>query len=129
MNKKTNEGYVGHLFVHSSLDELGLDPYEFRVLAHIARRTGSLTTGKCFASIGKMCQSCGMSRRKMQYAIKVLEEIKAIKKLTTDDSYRTNTWQLCVIDKTLTKEAVTAARAKVKGEPEYLFHSEMEIVS
>jgi hypothetical protein len=29
------------IFIHSELDDLGLDPYEFRVYARIARRAGS----------------------------------------------------------------------------------------
>lgn len=129
MSKKTNEDYVGYIFVHSILDELGLDPYEFRVLAHIARRTGSKTAGRAFASNSKMSEVCGMGKRKVQYALKVLQEIRLIKRVATEDSRRTNTWQLCLLDTPLTKEDVVAARAKVKGEPEYLFHPEMEIVS
>lgn len=56
------------IFVNLLLDEAGLDPYEFRILAHIARR------GNCFASLAKIAETCQMSVRKAQYALKALYE-------------------------------------------------------
>jgi hypothetical protein len=54
------------LFVHSALDEAGLDVYEFRVLCHISRR------GSCFASLDTTSKLCKISVRKAQYTLKSL---------------------------------------------------------
>ncbi len=58
--------------VHSDLDEYGLDPYEFRIYAHIVRRTGGNLDGECFAKLKKTAEICHMSVRKAQYALKTL---------------------------------------------------------
>ncbi|CBN55459.1 MULTISPECIES: helix-turn-helix domain-containing protein [Kamptonema] len=58
--------------VHSDLDEYGFDPYEFRIYAHIVRRTGGKLDGKCFAKLKKTAEICKMSVRKTQYALKTL---------------------------------------------------------
>ena len=62
------------IFVHSDLDEAGLDVYEFRLLAHIARR------GECFASLTKTADICKMSVRKAQSTLKSLEKRGFIQK-------------------------------------------------
>jgi len=62
------------LFVHSALDEAGLDVYEFRVLGHISRR------GSCFASLATTAEICGISVRKAQYTLKSLLNRKLIQK-------------------------------------------------
>jgi hypothetical protein len=59
-------------FVHNFLDEYGLDPYEFRVYAHMVRRTGGKPDGVCFASLTKTATFCQMSVRKAQQSLKVL---------------------------------------------------------
>ena len=64
----------GLLFVHSTLDEAGLDVYEFRLLSHIARR------GKCFATLATTAEICKMSVRKAQSTLKSLESKGLIRK-------------------------------------------------
>lgn len=54
------------IFVHSVIDQAGLDVYEFRLLGHIARR------GSCFASLDTTAELCKMSIRKAQYTLKSL---------------------------------------------------------
>ena len=54
------------IFVHSAIDQAGLDVYEFRLLGHIARRD------KCFASLDTTAKLCNMSVRKAQYTLKSL---------------------------------------------------------
>lgn len=49
------------------LDSYGLDPYAYRVLAHIIRRQ------KCFASLKNISALCRMSVRQVQHALKILE--------------------------------------------------------
>jgi predicted transcriptional regulator len=63
------------LFVRSELDEYGLDVYEFRVLAHVARREGKTKQGTsrgCFAKQKTIAEICDMSHRKAQSALSVL---------------------------------------------------------
>lgn len=62
------------IFVHSALDEAGLDVYEFRLLSHIARR------GKCFATLTTTAKICQMSVRKAQSTLKSLENRGLIQK-------------------------------------------------
>lgn len=73
------------IFVHSALDEAGLDVYEFRLLAHIARR------GNCFASLAKTADICKMSVRKAQSTLKSLEKggfIQKEKRKGSTDIYK-----------------------------------------
>jgi hypothetical protein len=68
------------MFVHSFLDEYGLSVYEFRVYAHVVRRTGSKPEGIYFASLKKTAKICCMSTRQLQYALKLLCSAKFLKK-------------------------------------------------
>jgi len=63
---------VSVAFIHGFLDEYGLDPYEFRLYAHIVRRTGGKPQGVCFASIATISAVCKISMRKTQQVIKNL---------------------------------------------------------
>ena len=58
--------------VHSDLYEYGLDPYEFRVYAHVVRRTGGRLEGQCFAKLKKVAEICNISVRKVQYSLRTL---------------------------------------------------------
>lgn len=65
------------LFLRSELDDYGLDVYEFRVLAHITRRQGKIKEGGtkprgCFAKQKTIAETCNMSTRKAQDALRVL---------------------------------------------------------
>ena len=62
------------ILVYREIDELGLDPYEFRVYSHIARRKN------CFARLNKIAATSRMSVRQLQYALKVLEASGLIEK-------------------------------------------------
>ncbi|NJM22563.1 MAG: helix-turn-helix domain-containing protein [Richelia sp. RM2_1_2] len=66
-------------FIHNFLDEYGLDPYEFRIYAHMVRRTGGKTDGVCFASLKKIAKICDMSVRKAQQALKLLINAQLLK--------------------------------------------------
>lgn len=70
------------IFVHSAIDQAGLDVYEFRLLGHIARR------GSCFASLDTTAKLCQMSIRKAQYTLKSLLDkgfiVKSQRKGRTD---------------------------------------------
>ena len=70
MSKKKNS----MIFIHSDLDLYGLNPYEFRLYAHIARR------GRCFSNLQTISNICKMSIRKAQYGLKALESFGLIKK-------------------------------------------------
>lgn len=65
------------IFIRSELDDYGLDVYEFRVLAHIARREGKIK-GKesrgCFEKQKNIADCCKMSHRKAQQCLKTLCE-------------------------------------------------------
>lgn len=64
------------MFVLSDLDDLGLDPYAFRLLGRIARRAGA--AGYAFESQGNMAQACRMSRQRANRAIATLRKLKLI---------------------------------------------------
>ncbi|MBW4623311.1 MAG: helix-turn-helix domain-containing protein [Cyanosarcina radialis HA8281-LM2] len=96
--------------VFKEVDELGLDPYEFRVYGHIARR------GDCFASLEKIAAICCMSVRRVQYSLKVLEEAGLIHKEKRKG--RANKFALTYPSKWLnkiSKEQLERIRQKVKS--------------
>ncbi len=71
--KKSNPSN-GMIFIHADLDLYGLNPYQFRLYAHIARR------GECYSSLQTIARICKMSVRKAQYGLKELESLGMIKK-------------------------------------------------
>jgi DNA-binding MarR family transcriptional regulator len=79
------------LFVHSALDEYGLNLYEFRILAHVARRE-SKNRG-CDAAQGKMAKVCGMSQRMVLEVLAVLCDAGILRKEKADGR-RTNSYRL-----------------------------------
>ncbi|MBX3733555.1 MAG: MarR family transcriptional regulator [Verrucomicrobiae bacterium] len=59
-------------FIHSRLDEAGLNPGQFRVLCHILRRD------KCLASVLTISQVCQMHKDTVWRALRVLEARRMI---------------------------------------------------
>lgn len=80
------------LFVHSAIDEYGLNLYEFRVLAHVVRRE-SQSRG-CDAAQAKMAKVCGMSPRMVLEVLAVLCEAQILRKEKSADGRRTNSYKL-----------------------------------
>ncbi len=80
------------IFVRGELDDYGLNLYEFRVLAHVARRE-SPERG-CDASQAKMASVCGMSQRMVLEVLRVLCEAGILRKEKANgkrtNSYRVN---------------------------------------
>ena len=63
------------------IDDYGLKPSEFRVLAHVARRCGDKDKGgSCYESLPKMAKICGLRRATIQAALKYLECVGFITK-------------------------------------------------
>ncbi|MCC7517867.1 MAG: helix-turn-helix domain-containing protein, partial [Verrucomicrobiae bacterium] len=60
------------IFVHSELDDLGLDAQEFRIYAHLARRANGRT--KAWPGLSSMTKACRMNRHTVIRAIRGLEE-------------------------------------------------------
>jgi hypothetical protein len=58
------------LFVKSEIDDYGLDPYEFRLYARIARRAGR---GEAWESIPNMARACRISISRARKALELLE--------------------------------------------------------
>ena len=75
MNRKTNalhvnDGRPSVMFIHSVIDDYGLDVYAFRVYARLARRAG--TNNSAYESVANMADACGMSERRLQEALQTL---------------------------------------------------------
>ncbi|MEA5574643.1 helix-turn-helix domain-containing protein [Calothrix sp. UHCC 0171] len=100
-------------FVHNFLDEYGLDPYEFRLYAHIVRRTGGKPQGVCFASLRKTAEICKMSTRKAQQAIKVL--INAHFVTQTKRTGRTDEYRVTPVSEWVPKEELDEIRKAIAG--------------
>lgn len=111
--RASDDRNVGMMFVHSKIDDYGLDPYELRVYGHITRRTGGRIDGQAFASIKKMAETCKMSPRKLQYALKVLCMAGMLAK-EEDKSRRTNVYKLTRPDNWAHKAQLDSIREKVK---------------
>lgn len=74
------------IFIHGYLDLYGLDPYAFRILAHIARR------GTCVDSIGKIATVCKMSDKKVQTTLKYLCKQRLVYKPDKTGNNSKPTW-------------------------------------
>lgn len=82
--------------IPNCVDEIGLDPYEYRVYAHIKKITGD--TGQCWKSIPHMAEDLQMGETKLRdclnnlidgknkYKLKLLEKIKRKKADGRDDT-------------------------------------------
>ena len=102
--------------VHSDLDEYGLDPYEFRLYAHVVRRTGGKLNGQCFAKLKKTAEICHMSVRKAQYALKTLCDAGLI--LKEQRRGRTDVYRLTPKSNWKPKEELKQIRQKAKESKE-----------
>lgn len=59
-------------FIHSSLDEAGLSPVEFRVFAHVLRRAGK--DGFCYAGVTSMAAVCRVNLKTARRALSKLAD-------------------------------------------------------
>jgi hypothetical protein len=57
---------TGSSFIHSSLDDAGLSPAEFRIYCHISRR------GECFSKLESIASTCRISLPTTRKALKLL---------------------------------------------------------
>jgi hypothetical protein len=64
------------IFINSELDDYGLDPYEFRVYARIARRAGKKSN--CFESIAEIAKGCRMSAGRVKKSLAKLIALNLI---------------------------------------------------
>ncbi len=103
-------------FIHNFLDEYGLDPYEFRLYAHIVRRTGGKPGGVCFSTIAKIAEICKMSSRKAQQAIKVLKEANFIQQ--TKRPGRTDEYRIVLASEWVSREELVEVRQRLKDSPQ-----------
>jgi DNA-binding MarR family transcriptional regulator len=101
------------IFIHSALDEYGLNLYEFRILAHVARRESKIRG--CDAAQGKMAKVCGMSQRMVLEVLAVLCEAQILRKEKTDGR-RTNTYRLNPASKWKHPSELDEIRSKRKKE-------------
>ena len=72
---------LGIAFIHSVLDEYGLDTYEFRIYCHIARRAGKSkkTEDKgCWESIANIAKNCKINIKTARKSLAFLEDRKLV---------------------------------------------------
>jgi hypothetical protein len=101
------------MFVHQILDEYELDPFEFRVYAHVVRRTGGKTQGEFFASLTTTSEICQISVRKIQYALKFLYEAGFLNQDKRQG--RTDVYRLSPTKDWVNKEDLVEIRERVTG--------------
>jgi hypothetical protein len=79
MNQRTIERQpdagLSVLFVHSSLDDLGLEPEPFRVYCHLSRRAG---TGYAFPGLNSVAAACKINVKTARRAIQTLKELRMV---------------------------------------------------
>lgn len=69
LNIQTVDGRDLGAFIPADLDDLGLDPYEFRIYCRLCRRAGS---GVAYESAPNMGTACGISERKVRQVLQTL---------------------------------------------------------
>lgn len=115
--KRPEDDKKSVIFVHSSLDEYGLDAYEFRVMAHVARREGrnQKNAGKgCFATQKTIAATCQMSHRKAQDVLRVLCEAGLLDKEMREGT--TNVYRVAPPSKWKEPDVLPSIRKKSKQE-------------
>ena len=86
-----NHSTQGLPFVPKALDELGLDPYAFRVYAHACRRAGA---GSLFYGGGsKVARICGMGLRRVRQALAKLKRMGLLE-VVEESSGRPTTYRV-----------------------------------
>ena len=80
MTKQMFDGRDIGAFIPSTLDDFGLDPYQFRVYCRILRRAGN---GACFESVNNIAEACRMDRKKVFSSLKFLLAHRLIEKEPT----------------------------------------------
>ena len=115
-NQKSQAPPASIAYIHNFLDEYGLDPYEFRLYAHIVRRTGGKPEGVCFSTIANIATICKMSSRKAQQAIKVLKEAKFIKQDKRPG--RTDEYRVVPASEWVSREELVEVRKRLKDSPQ-----------
>lgn len=73
-SQQTTKGF-NLIFIHSSLDDAGLNPKEFRVFAHLSRRASS---GSAWPSIKTIAEVCKISEPRVRLALKTLTDRRFI---------------------------------------------------
>lgn len=73
-----NDGF-NVIFIHSSLDDMGLTANEFRIYAHLARRANKKSK-QAWPSIPSMAKVCRISEESVRYALKCLEGFGMIRR-------------------------------------------------
>jgi hypothetical protein len=71
-----SDGRSFPIFINSELDDYGLDPYEFRIYARIARRAGKKSD--CFESVPEMAKGCRMSTGKVKHCLAKLLRLNLV---------------------------------------------------
>ncbi len=64
------------LWLHSDLDDAGLDPFTFRIYAHLARRAES--TGRAWPKVADIAEACKISPRMVGECLKKLVDERLI---------------------------------------------------
>lgn len=115
-NQQSQDPPASIAYIHNFLDEYGLDPYEFRLYAHIVRRTGGKPGGVCFSTIANIATICKISSRKAQQAIKVLKEANFIKQ--TKRPGRTDEYRVVPASEWVSREELVEVRRRLKDSPQ-----------
>lgn len=64
--------------VHSELDDIGLDPYEFRVYSHIVRRSGPYGNGRFWESVDNAAAHCRMDVKTYRRSLANLVKMRVL---------------------------------------------------
>ncbi|GAX38935.1 helix-turn-helix domain-containing protein [Nodularia sp. NIES-3585] len=105
INNRSNFG----AFIPAFLDDYPLTPEEFRVYAHIQRRSGS---SGCFESIPNMSKHCFMAQKTTRNAIKLLLATGMIQ--IHDRPGTTNIYALTPANEWVNPDRVAIVRAQIK---------------
>ncbi|TBR56452.1 hypothetical protein B4U84_29675 [Westiellopsis prolifica IICB1] len=79
------------VFVRPYLDDYGLNVYEFRILAHVARRASGVRG--CYASQESIAEFCGINQRKVMEVLETLCKANILSKIKNNKG-RTNIYRV-----------------------------------
>ena len=93
-------------FIPAFLDDYGLNPYEFRIYTHMARRAGK---DGCFSSIPHMAKHCLIGERVARKALHLLLQAGLVRKVS-DRPGKTDIYELTPIENWIPSDQLASKR-------------------
>lgn len=109
---QNNDG-INAIFIHSAVDDAGLDPFAFRVLMHLSRRANR--KGMAWPGVASIAEVTGISERRVRDALRDLEARKMLMTSQAPGTGNRHQYELTAADEWILEAAPDADLTKAAG--------------